>query len=159
MLNLLLPVVYMHLLQIKGALLTWLQRDCTVEQPALPPFLRNKLSQAIVAIVKREYPTLWPGFFRELVAAASSGPGLADMFVRIMIAVDEDVISLDIPRWGFMLLGNQQATAVGSSNRLLYKPALGPTASRVSAEGHFDTSSCPATDLPADKLPQARKLG
>eukprot|EP00882_Tetradesmus_deserticola_P029784 GHRQ01033390.1.p1 GENE.GHRQ01033390.1~~GHRQ01033390.1.p1 ORF type:complete len:202 (+),score=53.51 GHRQ01033390.1:676-1281(+) len=84
---------------IKGALLTWLQRDCTIEAPALPAFLRNKLAQAIVAIVKREYPVLWPGFFRELVAAAGSGPGLADMFARIMVAVDEDVISLDIPRW------------------------------------------------------------
>ncbi|WIA12173.1 hypothetical protein OEZ85_012245 [Tetradesmus obliquus] len=83
---------------IKGALLTWLQRDCTSESPALPPFLRNKLAQAIVAVVKREYPALWPSFFRELVAAAGSGPGLADMFGRIMVAVDEDVISLDIPR-------------------------------------------------------------
>jgi hypothetical protein len=89
-------------LQIKGALLTWLQRDCTAESPALPPFLRNKLAQAIVAVVKREYPAVWPGFFRELVAAAGSGPGLADMFARIMVAVDEDVISLDIPRWAFL---------------------------------------------------------
>jgi exportin-T len=52
-----------------------------------------------VAIVKREYPAVWPSFFRELVAAAGSGPGLSDMFARIMVAVDEDVISLDIPRW------------------------------------------------------------
>ena len=37
--------------QIKGALLTWLQRDCTSESPALPPFLRNKLAQAIVAVI------------------------------------------------------------------------------------------------------------
>lgn len=95
------PVATIHcMLQIKGALLSWLQRDCTVEQPALPPFLRNKLAQAIVAIVKREYPAVWPGFFRELVSAAGSGPGLTDMFVRIMVAVDEDVISLDIPRCG-----------------------------------------------------------
>lgn len=35
---------------------------------------------------------------RELVSAAGSGPGLADMFARIMVAVDEDIISLDIPR-------------------------------------------------------------
>jgi exportin-T len=90
---------YCHTPQIKGALLTWLQRDCTTESPALPPFLRNKLAQAIVAIVKREYPAVWPSFFRELVAAAGSGPGLSDMFARIMVAVDEDVISLDIPRW------------------------------------------------------------
>jgi hypothetical protein len=35
---------------------------------------------------------------RELCAAAASGPGLADMFARIMVSVDEDIISLDIPR-------------------------------------------------------------
>lgn len=51
-------------LQIKGSLLTWLQRDCTVEQPALPVFLRNKLAQAIVGVVKAEYPAVWPNFFR-----------------------------------------------------------------------------------------------
>lgn len=85
--------------QIKGALLTWLQRDATSETAPLPPFLRNKLAQALVALVKMEYPAAWPGFFRELVAAANAGgPGLADMFARIMVAVDEDVISLDIPR-------------------------------------------------------------
>jgi hypothetical protein len=53
-----------HALQIKGSLLTWLQRDCTVEQQALPPFLRNKLAQAIVGVVKAEYPAVWPNFFR-----------------------------------------------------------------------------------------------
>lgn len=26
--------------------------------------------------------------------------GLVDMFCRILIAVDEDLVSLDIPRWG-----------------------------------------------------------
>jgi hypothetical protein len=50
--------------QIKGALLTWLQRDCTVEAPALPPFLRNKLAQALVGVVRAEYPAQWPNFFR-----------------------------------------------------------------------------------------------
>lgn len=83
---------------IKGSLLTWLQRDCTVEQQALPPFLRNKLAQAIVGVVKAEYPAVWPNFFRELCAAAATGPGLADMFGRIMVSVDEDIISLEIPR-------------------------------------------------------------
>lgn len=85
-------------LQIKAALLTWLQRDCTTEQPGLPSFLRNKLAQAIVAVVQLEYPHAWPSFFRDLIAAAQQGPGLADMFCRIMNSVDEDIISLDIPR-------------------------------------------------------------
>ena len=86
---------------IKGALLTWLQRDCTVEAPpgaALAPFLRNKLAQALVAVVQFEYPAAWPTFFRDLIAAARQGPGLADMFCRVMASVDEDVISLEIAR-------------------------------------------------------------
>jgi len=84
---------------IKGALLTWLQRDCTVESAgALPPFLRNKLAQVLVAIVQLEYPAVWPTFFRDLIAAAHQGPGLADMLCRVMVSVDEDIISLDIPR-------------------------------------------------------------
>jgi exportin-T len=109
---------------IKAALVTWLQRDCAVEatsgggvdsssaganaggasageppplQP-VPPYLRNKLAQALVSVVQLEYPHRWPSFFRDLVAAAHSGPGLADMFCRVMAAVDEDIISLDIPR-------------------------------------------------------------
>jgi hypothetical protein len=40
------------LLQVKGSLLTWLQRECSQEQGGLQPFLRNKLAQAIVAIVQ-----------------------------------------------------------------------------------------------------------
>lgn len=36
--------------------------------------------------------------YRELCAAAANGPGLADMFARIMVSVDEDIISLEIPR-------------------------------------------------------------
>lgn len=36
---------------------------------------------------------------RELCVAAASGPGLADMFGRIMVSLDEDIVSLDIPRW------------------------------------------------------------
>jgi len=83
---------------IKGALLTWLQRDCAVESAPLSSFLRNKLAQTLVSIVQLEYPTVWPSFFRDLIAAAAQGPGLADMFCRILVSIDEDIISLEIPR-------------------------------------------------------------
>jgi exportin-T len=86
-------------LQIKGALLTWLQQECAVESAPLPSFLRNKLAQTLVAIVQLEYPSIWPSFFRDLIAAAAQGPGLADMFCRILLSIDEDIISLEIPRW------------------------------------------------------------
>lgn len=55
--------------------------------------------QVLVSIVQLEYPAVWPTFFRDLIAAAHQGPGLADMLCRVMVAVDEDIISLEIPRW------------------------------------------------------------
>lgn len=36
--------------------------------------------------------------WRVLVGLLGEGAGAADMFCRILVAVDEDVISLDIPR-------------------------------------------------------------
>ena len=45
-----------------------------------------------------EYPSEWPSFFHDLLGMLSKGPPLVDMFCRIMTAVDEDVISLEINR-------------------------------------------------------------
>lgn len=83
---------------IKTNLLIQLQQICGSGAPPAPTFLKNKLAQTLVAIVQLEYPSAWPDFFRDLIRAASQGPGLVDMFCRIMVSVDEDIISLDIPR-------------------------------------------------------------
>jgi hypothetical protein len=71
---------------------------------------------------QHEYPGAWPGFFQDLLRAVlpgsalgaagvggqRSGPlagvlpgneGLVDMWCRILVSVDEDLVSLDIPRW------------------------------------------------------------
>ena len=45
-----------------------------------------------------EYPKEWPSFFHELLAMLPEGPQAVDMFCRILVAVDQDVVSLDIPR-------------------------------------------------------------
>ncbi len=45
-----------------------------------------------------DFPERWPGFFTELVALLAGGEGPADMFCRVLVAIDEDVVSLDIPR-------------------------------------------------------------
>ncbi len=87
-------------LQIKAALLMWLQRDCNDPQVALPAFLRNKLAQTLVSVLQLEYPQDWPTFFQDLIRALGQGEGLIDMFCRILVSVDEDLVSLDIPRCG-----------------------------------------------------------
>lgn len=45
-----------------------------------------------------EFPEQWPSFFTELVAMLGGGDGPVDMFCRVLVAIDEDVVSLDIPR-------------------------------------------------------------
>ncbi len=45
-----------------------------------------------------EFPEQWPGFFTQLVALLGGGEGPVDMFCRVLVAIDEDVVSLDIPR-------------------------------------------------------------
>lgn len=48
----------------------------------LPPFLRNKVAQAIVAVAAHEYPDEWPGFFADLLGTLRSGPAAVDLFCR-----------------------------------------------------------------------------
>lgn len=49
-------------------------------------------------LLQFEYPGTWPRFFQDLIGAMSQGEGIVDMFCRILVAVDEDIVSLDIPR-------------------------------------------------------------
>lgn len=64
----------------------------------LPPFLRNKVAQTIVAIAATEYPDVWPTFFQDLLGTLGQGRQAVDLFCRILVSVDEDIISLDVPR-------------------------------------------------------------
>ncbi len=45
-----------------------------------------------------EFPSPWQGAFQDVIGLLADGEGTADMFCRVLTAVDEDVISLDIPR-------------------------------------------------------------
>ncbi|GIL47531.1 hypothetical protein Vafri_4333, partial [Volvox africanus] len=84
--------------KIRTALMTWVQRDCNTQQQPLTPFLRNKVAQCLVAVLQYEYPGCWPTFFHDLIAAMAQGEGVVDMFCRVLLSVDEDIVSLDIPR-------------------------------------------------------------
>ena len=50
--------------------------------PPLPPFLRNKIAQTLVAVAGQEYPGAWPSFFQDLLATLASGPAAVDLFCR-----------------------------------------------------------------------------
>jgi exportin-T len=57
-----------------------------------------------------EFPSDWPAFFYDVIAMLGHGLNAADMFVRILVALDEDIISLDIPR--------SETTSVRAANYL-----------------------------------------
>lgn len=44
------------------------------------------------------YPDNWPTFFSDMLVAGTRDAARATMFARVLLALDEDVISLDIPR-------------------------------------------------------------
>ncbi len=65
--------------------------------------LQTALSTTLFTIMgmsclQNEYPHKWPSFWTDLLGMLPEGPGVVDMFCRILIAIDDDVISLDIAR-------------------------------------------------------------
>ncbi|KAJ3280160.1 pre-tRNA nuclear export protein [Borealophlyctis nickersoniae] len=69
-------------------------------------YLRNKFALVIVLVFQNQYPHEWPSFFDDLLAllASTSGtpkhPAAIDMFLRISLALDDEVVNLYIQRSG-----------------------------------------------------------
>ncbi|WOL02639.1 exportin-T-like isoform X2 [Canna indica] len=67
---------------------------------ASPPFLKNKLAQALAALIRLEYPSSpWPDpFLCILPSLPAADPAAIDMFARLLTALDDDLLSQDYPR-------------------------------------------------------------
>ncbi|XP_020587359.1 exportin-T-like isoform X2 [Phalaenopsis equestris] len=64
-----------------------------------PPFLKNKLSQALAALIGTEYPSSWPSPFLHLLShLPTAGTAAIDMFSRVLVALDDCIISQDYVR-------------------------------------------------------------
>lgn len=63
--------------------------------PSSPPFLKNKLAQTLAALVALEYPHNFPSPFLHLLRLL---PASADLLLRLLAALDDDLISQDYPR-------------------------------------------------------------
>lgn len=65
--------------------------------------IRNKVAQSLTLLFIHVYPTIWPTFFKDMMALAKAPTGgshekAADFFVRLCISIDEEIARLDIPR-------------------------------------------------------------
>lgn len=48
--------------------------------------------------MQADFPVSWHTAFQDIISLLADGAGTADMFCRILTSVDEDIISLEIPR-------------------------------------------------------------
>lgn len=83
--------------QIRTELLTWLQENVSfVERKA--PYLKTKLAVVITLLIKRDYPSRWPTAFTELMALLPKGASMVEMYFRILVAINEEIVEFDAQR-------------------------------------------------------------
>ncbi|CAK0782799.1 hypothetical protein CVIRNUC_005994 [Coccomyxa viridis] len=63
-------------------------------QNSIPAFLKNKIAQNAACLLQMDFEGQWA----MLMGILPDGAGAADMLCRILVAIDEDIVSLDIPR-------------------------------------------------------------
>ncbi|KNA26123.1 hypothetical protein SOVF_000400 [Spinacia oleracea] len=63
-----------------------------------PAFIKNKLAQVLVTLIYFEYPSIWSSVFVDFLPHLNRGAVVIDMFCRLLIALDDELISLDYPR-------------------------------------------------------------
>ncbi|KMT04827.1 hypothetical protein BVRB_7g169980 [Beta vulgaris subsp. vulgaris] len=63
-----------------------------------PAFIKNKLAQVLVTLIYLEYPLVWSSVFVDFLPHLNKGAVVIDMFCRLLIALDDELISLDYPR-------------------------------------------------------------
>lgn len=77
---------------LKQALLSWIPEVCL--KIKLPSHIKNKFAEVITIVFRIEYSeNRWDDFFAKLISIASSGEEAIDMFLRILITIDEQVVS------------------------------------------------------------------
>ncbi|KAL6076211.1 Karyopherin transporter [Balamuthia mandrillaris] len=82
---------------LRETLLKWL-RDYLPEHPDEPASVKNKFAQALALLFKLEYLREWPSFFQDLFGLLQKGPSVLDVFLRLIRAIDQHVVSSDVVR-------------------------------------------------------------
>ncbi|KAL1526877.1 hypothetical protein AB1Y20_015568 [Prymnesium parvum] len=77
---------------LRGMLLAWVQSK-NEGQADEPVYIKNKVAQLIVAVMAHDYPQHWPQVFPQLLGMLWNGAFCIDMFLRVMHAIQEDIVS------------------------------------------------------------------
>ncbi|XP_064417764.1 exportin-T isoform X1 [Latimeria chalumnae] len=80
---------------IRETLMTWLQSQMLTSQPE-KTFIRNKAAQVFALVFVTEYLTKWPRFFFDILSVIGLNPQGVDLYLRILMAIDAEVVDRDI---------------------------------------------------------------
>lgn len=80
---------------MKHFLSQWIQLQ--VSQPVQDKvFIRNKAAQIFALVFVCDYPKRWPNFFTDLLQTLSLGPNAIDLYLRVLLAIDSEVVDREI---------------------------------------------------------------
>ncbi|XP_065673145.1 exportin-T isoform X2 [Hydra vulgaris] len=79
---------------LKSCLRKWYFQCCITQQKN---FILNKTSHLLCLVFIQEYPNKWTSFFTELLELLEKGPLAVDLYLRVLLAVDEEVVARHIP--------------------------------------------------------------
>jgi exportin-T len=81
-----------HREELRGVLLRWLIG--TAAEPHAT-FMKTKIALVLTLLVKRDYPERWPSAFVDLQSLLSQGPPLIDVYLRVFVAINEEIVEFD----------------------------------------------------------------
>ncbi|PSN51529.1 Exportin-T [Blattella germanica] len=84
--------------RVREFLSCWIQIQCSPLGRQEATFLRNKAAQVFALVFVRDYPVHWPDFFGDLIKTLTFGPRSADIYIRILKAIDSEIADRDITR-------------------------------------------------------------
>jgi len=75
---------------LKILIMEWLKKCCTTGQKV---FIQKKTAQVICLLFLQEYPTKWLTFFKDIMALLGYGDKGSEMYLRILLAIDDEVVA------------------------------------------------------------------
>nr|XP_018668498.1 exportin-T [Ciona intestinalis] len=99
---------------IRSTLLTWLENYSKQPDAQLPTYVKNKASQVFAIVFAKEYLSGWPRFMLDVLFTALGDIGNkppskngAEIFLRILLAVDTEVVDRTIEHTSEVQTHNQ----------------------------------------------------
>lgn len=73
----------------------WMTALC-MNNEAEKVFIQNKTAQLLSLVFVVDYPSRWPSFMADLLSMLQMGPHAVDIFLRILLAIDAEVVDREI---------------------------------------------------------------